>query len=330
MFLYRSISISPYLSGFCYITEVRSALYYSRSGNWLARWFAAIFMNDTPVGHFKNADQIAYWNGEGGQHWSDRQETQDALLAPLLELLIDRAQIQPGERVVDIGCGCGASTIALAKAVGSAGSVLGVDVSAPMLDRARQLTPPELPVEYVQADAMVHHFKAASADLIFSRLGVMFFAEPVRSFLNIRTALRSEGRMIFASWRAASENPWITTALEAAYDHLPRLPPSPIEAPGQFSFASQDRVEYILKTAGLTRIRLERCDLSLDLAMGQGLDRAVETAMGFGPVRRAIEGQPAEKVDNVRRSMRKALAGFAKGQSVVLPASTWIATARDP
>jgi SAM-dependent methyltransferase len=285
---------------------------------------------ENSVGHFKNADQIAYWNGTGGQHWVNRQETQDALLAPVLELLIDRAQIQPGERAIDIGCGCGASAIALSKAVGSGGKVLGVDVSAPMLDRARQLTPPELPIEYVHADAMVHHFKAASADLIFSQLGVMFFAEPVRSFLNIRTALRSEGRMIFACWRAPSDNQWITTPLEAAYDNVQRLPPAPLEAPGQFSFASQDRVEYILKTAGLTRIRLERCDISLDLAVGQGLDLAIETAMGFGPVRRAINGQPAEKIEGVRKSMRKALAGFAKGNSVTLPASIWIATARDP
>lgn len=287
-------------------------------------------MTEASVGHFKNADQIAYWNGAGGQQWTDRQEAQDTLLAPVLELLIDRAQVQPGERIIDIGCGCGTSTIELAKKVGPAGKVLGVDVSAPMLDRARQLCSSELPVDYVLADAMVHHFKAASADLIFSQFGVMFFAEPVRSFLNIRTALRSEGRMIFACWRAPSENPWMTTPLEAAYDHVPRLPPAPLEAPGPFSFASQDRVEYILKTAGLTRIRMERCDLSLDLAGGHGLDGAVETAMGFGPVRRTIEGQSAEKVDGVKKSIRKALTGFAKGQSVKLPASIWIATARDP
>ena len=285
---------------------------------------------EIPVGHFKNADQIAYWNGTGGQYWVNRQETQDALLAPVLELLIDRAQIQPGERAIDIGCGCGASTIALSKAVGAGGKVLGVDISAPMLDRARLLTPPELPIEYVHADAMVHRFKAASADLVFSQLGLMYFAEPVRAFLNIRTALRSEGRMIFACWRAPSDNQWITTPLEVAYDHVPRLPPSPVEAPGQFSFASQDRVEYILKTAGLTRIRMERCDISLDLAVGQGLDVAVDTAMGFGAVRRAVEGQPAEKIEGVRKSMRKVLVGFAKGNSVTLPASIWIATARDP
>ena len=136
--------------------------------------------------------------------------------------------------------------------------------------------------------------------------------------------------MIFACWRAPSDNQWITTPLEVAYDHVPRLPPSPVEAPGQFSFASQDRVEYILKTAGLTRIRMERCDISLDLAVGQGLDVAVDTAMGFGAVRRAVEGQPAEKIEGVRKSMRKVLVGFAKGNSVTLPASIWIATARDP
>ena len=285
---------------------------------------------ETSVGHFKNAEQIAYWNGAGGQHWTDRQEAQDIMLSPVRDLLIARAGAQPGERIIDIGCGCGASTIELSKKVGSTGNVLGVDVSAPMLDRARQLAPAELPVKYVHADAMVHHFKAASADLIFSQLGVMFFAEPVRAFLNIRTALRSEGRMIFACWRAPSDNPWIMTPLEAAYEHVPRLPSAPPECPGPFSFASQDRVERILKTVGLTRVRLERCDLSLDLAGGYGIDVAVETAMSFGPVRRVMDGQPADKVEGVTKSIRKALAGSAKANSVSLPASIWIATARDP
>src|SRR6202047_3171427 len=122
-----------------------------------------------PVGHDQNADQIAYWNGPGGQHWADRQQTQDIVLAPISDILIDRAKAKAGERIVDVGCGCGATTIALAQKIGPAGHVFGIDVSAPMLGRARQLAPKGLPVDFELADATVYPFEPASADLLVSR-----------------------------------------------------------------------------------------------------------------------------------------------------------------
>jgi ubiquinone/menaquinone biosynthesis C-methylase UbiE len=286
---------------------------------------------DLPIAHHQNADQIAFWNGPGGQRWAARQQAQDALLAPVSEILIDRANVKAGERIVDIGCGCGASTIALAETVGPSGHVLGVDISAPMLARARERAPKAAPVEFVLADAMVHQFNAASADLVISRLGVMFFADPVRAVLNIRTALRSEGRLAFACWREPRENPWLITPLQAVYEHVPKLPAVAPDDPGLFSFASRDRVERILSEAGFRRIRLEQFDLSLDLAAGQGgLDAAVQTALEIGPASHALEGQPAEVLQAAANSIRKALARFVKGQSVALPASTWIVTALDP
>ena len=133
---------------------------------------------EAPTGHDLNADQIAYWNGPGGQHWTDRQQTQDVLLAPISDILIDRARAKPGERIIDVGCGCGATTIALARKVGPTGHVFGVDISAPMLARARQVAPAGLPVDFVLADATVYPFDPASSDLLVSRFGVMFFAEP--------------------------------------------------------------------------------------------------------------------------------------------------------
>src|ERR1700730_3278864 len=143
---------------------------------------------ENPVMHDRNADQIAFWNGPGGQHWTHRQEVQDALLGPISAVLMDRAAAVSGERVIDIGCGCGATSIELAKRVGPTGHVLGIDVSAPMLARARERAPQDAPVEFIQADATVHPFEAARADLLFSRFGVMFFAEPALSFANLRKA----------------------------------------------------------------------------------------------------------------------------------------------
>src|SRR5258705_3298428 len=145
---------------------------------------------DIPAGHDLNADQVAYWNGPGGQHWTERPQVQDTLLAPASDILIDRAKPRAGERIVDVGCGCGATTIAFAQKVGPTGHVYGIDVSAPMLARARQIAPAGMPVDFVLADATVYPFVSASFDLMGSPVGVMFFAEPSGFFVNLRPALR--------------------------------------------------------------------------------------------------------------------------------------------
>src|SRR5467141_2313924 len=129
---------------------------------------------DIPAGHDLNADQIAYWNGPGGQHWTERQQVQDTLLAPVSDILIDRAKAKAGERIVDVGCGCGATSIAFAEKAGPAGHVLGIDVSAPMLAHARQTAPAGIAVDFVLADATVYPFVSGSCDLMVSRFGVMF------------------------------------------------------------------------------------------------------------------------------------------------------------
>lgn len=277
--------------------------------------------------HDQNADQIAYWNGPGGQHWTDRQRAQDILLAPISDLLIDRAKARPGERIVDVGCGCGATSIAFAQKVGASGHVLGIDVSAPMLARARQITPAGLPVDFVLADATVYPFDPASIDLLVSRFGVMFFAEPALSFANMRKALRPSGRLAFACWREPRENPWLMTPLQAVYRHVPKLPQLGPEDPGPFAFASEARVNTILSEAGFARSAMEACDLSLDVAGGRGLDAAVEAALEIGPAARALDGQPPEMIASATVSIREALKPFARGQTVSLPASVWIVTA---
>lgn len=279
------------------------------------------------LAHDQNADQIAYWNGPGGQHWTDRQQAQDILLAPISHLLIDRAKARPGERIVDVGCGCGATSIAFAQKVGPSGHVLGIDISAPMLARARQMAPAGLPVDFVLADATVYPFDPASIDLLVSRFGVMFFAEPALSFANMRKALRPSGRLAFACWREPRENPWLMTPLQAVYKHVPKLPQLGPEDPGPFAFASEARVNRILSEAGFSGIVMEACDLSLDVAGGRGIDAAVEAALEIGPAARALDGQPPETIAAATVSIREALKPFALGVSVPLPASVWIVTA---
>jgi SAM-dependent methyltransferase len=282
---------------------------------------------ELPSGHDRNADQIAYWNGPGGRHWADRQQSQDIVLAPVSEILIDRAKVKAGERILDVGCGCGATTIALARKVGPAGHVFGIDISTPMLARARQLTPPDLPVDFVLADATLYPFDPASFDLLVSRFGVMFFAEPALSFANLRRAMRPSGRLTFACWREPRENPFFLVPLQAVYKHVPKLPQLGPEDPGPFSFASEARVHRILGEAGFQGVAMEPCNLSLDIAVGRGLDAAVTSALEIGPAARALAEQPPDVVAAAANSIREALAPFARGQSVPLPASIWIVTA---
>jgi len=282
---------------------------------------------EAPDGHEQNADQIAYWNGPGGQRWADRQQTQDVVLGPVADVLIDHARPTTGERIIDVGCGAGATTMMFAQKVGRSGHVLGIDISAPMLTRARQVAPKGIPVEFVLAGATVYPFEPASFDLLASRFGVMFFAQPALSFANMRKALKPSGRLAFACWREPRDNPFFMAPLQAVYKHAPKLPQPGPDDPGPFSFASEARVHRVLGEAGFKGIKMEPCDLSLDVAVGRGLDAAVQGALEIGPASRALQDQPPEVHAAATNSIREALAPFAKGQSVLLRASIWIVTA---
>jgi SAM-dependent methyltransferase len=283
---------------------------------------------DAPAGHDKNTDQIAYWNGPNGQRWTDRQAEQDLLLAPVSKALIDRTAAKAGDRILDVGCGCGSTSIALAQQVAPSGFVLGIDISGPMLARARELAPKGAPVDFALADATVYPFDPESFDLLVSRFGVMFFAEPVVSFANLRRALRPSGRLAFACWREPRENPWMMAPLQAIYRHVPKLPLQGPEDPGPFAFASEERVNRILGDAGFKAIAMEPVALSFDIAVGRGLDAAVQAALQIGPGSRALDGHPAETRAAAAKSVKEMLTPYVRGQSVPLAGSIWIVTAR--
>ena len=275
----------------------------------------------------KNEAEITYWNSAGGRHWVERQQSQDTVLAPILHATLDRAQVRAGEHVVDIGCGTGASAIALAEGVGPSGQVLGVDVSAPMLARAAERLPPGSPVKLVRADATTYPFQPAGHDLLFSRFGVMFFAEPARAFANLRAALKPSGRLTFACWRRFDENPWLQVPLRAALEHVPPLPRPGPDDPGPFSFASEARVQRILDEAGFRSVALEPRDFALDIACGRGIDEALQAAMEIGPTSRALQDQGPEVRATVATSIRRALQSYQRGDKVALPAAIWLVTA---
>jgi SAM-dependent methyltransferase len=196
-----------------------------------------------------------------------------------------------------------------------------------MLERARASAPKDLPVDFALADATFYPFDLARFDVLVSRFGVMFFADPVASFTNLRKALRPSGRLAFACWREPRENPWMMAPLMAVYKHVPKLPPQGPEDPGPFAFASEERVHRILGGAGFKGIAMEACPLSMDIAIGRGLEAAVQGALEIGPAHRALEGAPDDVRAAAINSLREAFAPLAKGDSVALPGSIWIVTA---
>ncbi len=283
-----------------------------------------------PLVHAGNADQIAYWNGPGGRRWTDRPETQDAVFAPIADMLHAKARVAPGERVIDVGCGCGATTLEIARRVGSAGRAIGLDISVPMIARARERTPSGAPVEFLLADATLHEFQPQWANLLFSRFGVMFFADPVLSFANLRRGMARGARMVFACWRAPKLNAWQMIPLKAACKHAPRLPEVGPEDPGPFSFADEARVRRILGEAGFEQIALSPVDLELDIAAGGGLEAALDSSLHIGAASRALEGQPDAIRVAAAAEIRAALAPRQRGMSVPLGAAIWIVDATYP
>ncbi|HUB98038.1 MAG TPA: class I SAM-dependent methyltransferase [Stellaceae bacterium] len=273
-----------------------------------------------------NAGMIDYWNGAGGDAWIARQERQDADIARVTETLLGRAALRPGERVVDIGCGTGNVTVEAVRLVAPQGSVLGIDISAPMLGRARERLAGAGNVTFVQADATVYPFPEAPFDAAVSRMGVMFFADPVKSFANIRRAIRPGGRLAFACWRGIDENPWVSVPMGAARAHAPAPRQGGATEPGPFAFGAEARVRDILTGAGFAAPAFEKLDLERDLAQGEGLDHAVASAMRSGPAARLFATASAETVAGATDAVRRALAPFAQGNRVPLAAAVWIVT----
>src|SRR3984957_11455217 len=193
--------------------------------------------------------------------------------------------------------------------------------------RGRRRNPP---IRFAHGDATVYDFEPNRADLVASRFGVMFFADPARSFANLRKGLKPGGRLVFACWREAKQNPWLIVPLREATRHAPPLPETNPEDPGPFAFASEARVRKILSDAGFADIVLEPHDLELDIAVGGGLDTAVRAAMTIGPTSRMLDGQSEAVRAAATADIRKALAAHARGDAVPLGAAIWIVRATNP
>ena len=271
-----------------------------------------------------NADQLAFWNGPGGHIWVARQEHTDIILAPVSEALLALAAPCAGERVLDVGCGCGATTLELARAVGPTGRVTALDLSAPMLaeGKARAQAAGITNVDWLQADAATAALD--EFDLLTSSFGLMFFGEPVAAFAHLRHAARPGARMAFVCWRSLTENPWMEVPMRAVSPHVPPRPKADPQAPGMFALADPQRISHILTAAGWAPPRLDKLDCALDIAAGRGLEEAVVQSTQIGAVNSWLRGKPAEVVTAAVASIREALTEYLDGASVRLPGAIWL------
>jgi SAM-dependent methyltransferase len=278
----------------------------------------------------QNAEQFEHWNGPEGQHWVNRDTTFDAMLAAFVEPLLDAAAIAPDDRVVDVGCGNGATSLAAARRAAK-GRVVGVDISGPMLTRARGRAADEgiRHVEFVNADAQDHPFDGSDPfDVMISRFGIMFFADPVAAFSNLASALRPRGRVAFLCWQGLFANEWVAIPASAIIPiaGAPEAPPP--DAPGPFSFADRDRVSGILTDAGFTNVTFDDLHIPLLLGGGLPLDDAVAFLAEGGMGKRFLGDADGPTVERALAAVRDALVPYSSSDGVRLDSAVWLVRAQ--
>lgn len=283
------------------------------------------------AGEKPNAAQIEYWNCLSGPKWVALGDRIDAQIEPLGRAVMDRAAVRPGQRILDVGCGCGQTTLELAERVGPKGRVVGVDVSAVMLEHARERAARAGAgnVHFLEADAQTHSFEPGGFDLVYSRFGLMFFEDPKAAFVNLGRTLRRDGRLAFVCWQPLARNPWIRVPLEAVARHVEIPPPSDPHAPGPFAFADAERVRALLEAAGFRGIQVEGLERELAVGGGGDLEATVEFLLQIGPAGAALREAPPPVRARAAEAVREALVPYA-GEGVRIPSAAWIFSARWP
>jgi SAM-dependent methyltransferase len=280
-------------------------------------------MNETQTA---GAEQKKLWNGPGGRGWVETQELLEQLFRSLEDLLV-RVAAGPGDRILDVGCGTGSTTCAVARRLGETGGCVGLDISEPMIAAARVRARREnSTARFIQANAQTHDFGQDRFDMVISRFGVMFFDDPIQAFANLRRATKEGGELRLITWRSIEENPFMTTAERAAAPLLPNLPPRVPDVPGQFGLADRHRIQTILEKSGWTGIDIQPLDVACVLPEPE----LVRYLSWLGPVGAALQEVDEHTRAQVIATVRPAFAPFVHGAEVRFTAACWMVAARCP
>jgi SAM-dependent methyltransferase len=272
-------------------------------------------------------EQEKLWNGVAGRGWVEAQELLDQLFKPFEGLLVEAVSAASVSCVLDVGCGTGGTTLAVARRLGANGRSIGIDISDQMLAAARARAEREgTPASFIRANAQTHAFEPASFDMIISRFGVMFFDDSVRAFANLRRAARDDAGLRFIAWRSAVENPFMTTAERAAAPLLPNLPARRPNAPGQFAFADQRRVHRILEESGWAGIDIRPIDVACTLPETE----LVSNVSRLGPLGRILHETDEQTRKQILEAVRAAFDPYVHGSEVRFTAACWMVSARAP
>lgn len=270
-----------------------------------------------------NVEQIKYWNGQAGETWVQARERIDRTLALLSDILVSAANPVEGERVIDVGCGCGTTTLALAE---RGAAVWGIDISSPMLDYAKARVRDSNNPIFSKTDAATEQY-TPDHDLIFSRFGVMFFSDPIAAFTNLRTAMTENGRLVFLCWQKPSSNPWMSVAGAAIQPFLPQpsVAPDP-RAPGPFAFADTGYIETIINGAGFSELEID--PVSADVHLGMDVEEAMSFQSQIGPLSRALAELEGDDREVALAAAREALLPHVDEGGLILKAAAFLVTAR--
>lgn len=272
-----------------------------------------------------NEEQSRLWNGPSGANWVEAQELLDGMFRPFEEILARAVVSAKATRVLDVGCGTGATTLAAARAAGEGASCTGIDISRPMIEVARARAAREgVPASFIVADAQTLDLAGAGYDLAISRFGVMFFEDPVKAFANLRRGARTGAALRCVVFRSIAENPFMTAAERAAAPLLPALPPRPAGGPGQFAFADACRVQGILESAGWSQVEMLPIDVTCTMPES-ALDGYFSR---LGPVALALREADDATRARVMRAVRGGFAPYLHGDEVRFSAACWEIAAR--
>lgn len=271
-----------------------------------------------------NDEQSKLWNGAAGRTWVDAQQTLDQMFQEIEALLVDAAMAANPASVLDVGCGTGGTTLAMARRLGSQGSCVGIDISEPMIAHARRrAAQDEVGAGFICGDAQAYPFEPASVDAFISRFGVMFFEDPVAAFQNLRRAAADAAQLKLVVWRSAEENGFMTTAERAAAEFLPQLPPRQQDLPGQFAFWNPQRVRHILEAGGWGNVDIRPIDVPCSFPETE----LVGYLSRLGPVGRILQEADEHMRATVIQKIRGAFDPYVHGDQVTYTAACWLISA---